>query len=53
MCVAVWTPLLLYLLLPAQAPNQEKISPNNHELGGDRVLSREHYYLFYRSIQNE
>ncbi|MUG97954.1 hypothetical protein F7734_38865 [Scytonema sp. UIC 10036] len=52
MCVAVWTPLLVQILVPTNNQNQENISLNNNEVGSDRFLKREHYYFFYRSVQN-
>ncbi|GAA6618459.1 hypothetical protein NUACC26_042700 [Scytonema sp. NUACC26] len=53
MCVAVWTPLIVQILLPTNSQNRENLSLNNHEFGSDRVLQREHYYFFYRSVQNQ
>jgi hypothetical protein len=53
MCVAVWTPLLVQILAPTNTQNQESFSIKNNEDSSDRVLKREHYYFFYRSVQNQ
>ncbi len=53
MCVAVWAPLLVQLLAPTNNQNQENISLNNNEVGSDLFMKREHYYFFYRSVQNQ
>ncbi|NJM69047.1 MAG: hypothetical protein HC862_01835 [Scytonema sp. RU_4_4] len=50
-CFAVWTPLLLELLVPSINKNQETTALGTSNFDGEHLVSKREHFLFYLSIQ--
>ncbi|ARV58921.1 hypothetical protein BZZ01_09995 [Nostocales cyanobacterium HT-58-2] len=50
-CLAVWTPLLLQVIVPTKNNNQQTISLDTINSSGEHFVFKRERFLFYLSVQ--